>query len=608
MALENSVGPAEIEEEENTKDFRRIFSIFWRRKWIIINIALVAAIFSSIYAFKLPDTYTTNSVILIERLPSAILKQQTADVSFRAAVDARYRAHAHLFKSFPVLKEVVGELNLQEKFAYFPQEEGKMGMPLTLEEAILQLEKMIAVTYVDQVYTVEVTYLDPKMAAAICNTLTEVYMKQNLEGMLYVSKEIKALYPQAIKTFQKMTPTERLENLSQLDLIAKLPTVQGDRAVLKLEQELYEIKNETNQLTLRYKEKHPKMIESRRSDRFAQKRLDVRMFEIAEGLREKVVNRFKEANIRVLSEAEVPGRPTGPNRLKIILIAVLGALGAAMGFIRLLDKWDDRINNDDDVEKYLGIPFLGSILKIRNLKDEIVRGVYVAHHPLSEAAEMFKQMRVSINFSLPSGKGKSIVVTSTNPQEGKSFIAANLAISNALDEKKVIVVDADIRRPKIHTVFQKQNTNGLSNYLTTDIDLDEVIQKTDVENLDIISSGPSSPNPPEILGSDRMKGLIQALEKRYSFIVYDTPPSCLISDTLVLGNIIPATIYVVQAHKYPRKTIAKSIKHLLAKGVKITGVALNNLDVVKAGGYYYDYKGNKGYGYSYSGVEGVSKK
>ena len=199
-------------------------------------------------------------------------------------------------------------------------------------------------------------------------------------------------------------------------------------------------------------------------------------------------------------------------------------------------------------------------------------------------------------------------MTGASPGVGKSFISANLAISKALDENKVIVVDADIRRPKIHTVFQRQNAVGLSNYLTTDIGIDEMIQKTDVENLDIISSGPSSPNPPEILGGDRMKDLIQELEKRYNFIVYDTPPSYLIPDTLVLGNIIPATIYIVQAHKYPRKVIAKSIKHLLAKGVKIVGVTLNNLEVVKSQGYYYDYKGYKGYGYSYSGREGAPKK
>jgi len=186
MALKNPVGPVEIEEEENPKDFRRAFFIFWRRKWIIINIVLVTAIFSSIYAFKLPDTYKTSSIILVERLPSSILRQQTADVSFRAAVDANYQAHMHLFKSFSVLKDVVNELSLQEKFAYSPQEGGKMGKPLTLEKAVLKLKKMITVTYEVQVYTVGVTYRDPRMAAAICNTLIKVYMKQNLEGPLLI--------------------------------------------------------------------------------------------------------------------------------------------------------------------------------------------------------------------------------------------------------------------------------------------------------------------------------------------------------------------------------------------------------------------------------------
>jgi len=585
-------------EDRENFNLKETLFLLWQHKWLILNLLIIALTASSIYAFHLPDTYKASTDILIQDLPAPVLKAQTDDIALQNINERYLRAQYSLLTSLPILKAVVEQLGLQQKLANNPEK------PLGVESAAAKLKKMITVTSKELVYTITVETTDPFLTASIANALAKIYVKQYLEGRLYLSKEIIELFPEEAKELKKYTSQGKLEELTRKDLIMKLPSVQSDPTVKALQEKKYFLENEINSLALRYKEKHPKMIELRTNLYFVEERLNAVVDNLVSGLKEKLVGKFQTGNIKIVAEATIPKYPSGPKRARIILFSGLAALAVSFGLVMLLDVLDDRINNEDDLERYLQLPFLGAIYRIKKVKDEFRKDAYVLHEPLSETAEAFKLLRVNINFATAAEHRKTILVTSTVPQEGKTFVSANLAVSKAQDDKKILLVDADLRRPRVHKVFALSNRTGLSNILTTHAPFETVIQKTTLANLDIITSGPPSPNPPEIFGSDAMKIFLKALEDKYDTVIFDAPPSFGIPDTLVLGNMVHSTVFVVKAHQTSYRLINKAKKYLQEKDVRIIGAVLNNLEPSRGKSYYYDYRQ---YGYTYSRDKGGSK-
>jgi capsular exopolysaccharide synthesis family protein len=588
-------------DEENKENFnlKETLFLFWQRKWLVFNILVITLTITSVWAFRLPDEYQSSAQVLMEELPRPVLRTQTEDIASSEITDEYYLTQRALFTSHPVLIEVVEQLGLQEKMVKsgFVKKPGEVPEPLDLEAAIEELKKITRVDFSNLIYTVTVTYPDPFAAASIANAIIKTYVKQYLEGRLYLSKEIKELFPEEAEQLEKYTTQGQLKELSRDELIAKLPTVQADPTVKTLQQKKYFLENEIDTSSHRYKDKHPKMIELKASLRFVSERLTARQEAIADSLKEKLAGKFQESTIKILHEATIPKSPSGPNRLNIILIAGLIALSVSFGLVVLLDTLDDRINSQEDIERYIQLPFLGSIFKIKKVKDESKRMLIVLHEPLSETAEAFKNLRVGINFATAPEHRRMLLVTSTTPQEGKSFVAANLAISKAQDGKKVLLVDADLRRPNVHKLFDLENKVGLSNILTTDTPMESAIRKASLDNLEIVTSGPVSPNPPEIFTSKAMKEFLKKLQGKYDTVIFDAPPAHNVPDALVLGNIIDSTLYVIQAHKASYKLISKTKDRLKENGVRIIGSILNNLEISKDKAYYYDYQS---YGYTYS--------
>jgi len=593
MGLENM----SYTEEQHSLNIKEMFFVFWQRKWLILNVVIIALTLAAIYAYRLPDTYTASAEVLLEEAQSPVTKSDTEDVA-HLKFSGRYQGlHEKLLVSHPVLTEVVEQLNLQNKFAQlFSEQTGRTLKPLSLEAAIQKLKQMVEVEYSKLVYIVSATTTDPFLAATIANTLVKVYIKQYLEGRLYLSKEVMELFPEQAQSLKRHTVSEQLKDLSRDELISKLPTVQADPSVKALEQKKYHLENEINKFSQRYKDKHPKMIELRASLKFLNERLEARKGSIANSLREKIVTKFQATNVKVLREATIPKAPSGPDRTRVIVIAGLIALGGVLGLVFFLNTLDESVNSQDDIERFIRLPFLGSVHKIKKEKSQEKRTLYVLYEPMSEIAESFKHLRININFATAPEHRRTLMVTSSVPQEGKSFVAVNMAVSKAQDEKKVLLVDADLRRPKIHKLFSLENKVGLSNVLTTSTPYESVINKTPLQYLDVITSGPVSPNPPEIFSSQAMKDFLKKIEGKYETIIFDTPPAYGLPDALVLGNLIDSVIYVIQAHKTSYKLIRKTKNHLIDKGVRIVGTILNSLESSKDKSYYYDYQS---YGYTY---------
>ncbi|MDP5274748.1 CpsD/CapB family tyrosine-protein kinase [Chengkuizengella sp. 2205SS18-9] len=217
------------------------------------------------------------------------------------------------------------------------------------------------------------------------------------------------------------------------------------------------------------------------------------------------------------------------------------------------------------------------------------RSLVTLTNPKSPISEQYRTIRTNIQFAAVDQDIKSIVVTSSTPSEGKSTTTANLAIVFAQQGKKVLLVDADLRKPTMHYTFQLLNTYGLTNVLAGQAAMNGVISKTDNEHLSVITSGPIPPNPAEMLGSNAMKQFVKEAKQNYDIVLFDSPPVLAVTDAQILGNLSDGVILVVQSGKTEVEAAQKSKELLQQANTKILGTVLNQKKTSKKQGYYYYY-------------------
>ncbi|MCG0274841.1 MAG: CpsD/CapB family tyrosine-protein kinase [Thermosediminibacteraceae bacterium] len=232
--------------------------------------------------------------------------------------------------------------------------------------------------------------------------------------------------------------------------------------------------------------------------------------------------------------------------------------------------------------------------------DERYPELFLMDDPKSVVSEAFRMLRTNLQFASVDRPLKKIMVTSSVPQEGKSTVIANLAICIASAGSKVLLVDADLRRPNIYKLFLLENYKGLSNLLAENLPKDAVINKTKVENLHVITSGPVPPNPAEILGSARMKNFLDQVASEYDMVLIDAPPVNSVADASILSSLVDGVILVVEAGSTEREAAIVAKQQLEKVNARILGVVLNKVKQEKSGGYYYYYY--------YYGEEGKKRK
>ncbi|WP_047983568.1 CpsD/CapB family tyrosine-protein kinase [Ornithinibacillus californiensis] len=219
-----------------------------------------------------------------------------------------------------------------------------------------------------------------------------------------------------------------------------------------------------------------------------------------------------------------------------------------------------------------------------------VRHLITKMSPKSPISEQFRTLRTNLQFASVDEELKTILVTSSSPSEGKSSSIANLAVVYAQQGKKVLLVDADLRKPTVHYTFRFDNLKGLSNILVGDISIPEAVVQTDIQGLDVIGCGPIPPNPSELLGSKRMEKFIQDSKEVYDVILFDTPPVLAVTDAQILANIVDGTLLVIRSKQTEYEAAQKSVDALQPAKAKFLGTILNDRD--KSDSNYYYYYGN----------------
>ncbi|MBR2641454.1 polysaccharide biosynthesis tyrosine autokinase [Candidatus Saccharibacteria bacterium] len=311
--------------------------------------------------------------------------------------------------------------------------------------------------------------------------------------------------------------------------------------------------------------------------------------EIATVFAKQVTDIYKIENVKQLSVAVAPESPANDTLMRDLVLGVVIAIVAVAGFAFLRYYLDDTLKDNDDIEKMIGLPVTGSIVKGNVKSKRLGNELIVESSPKAVVSENIKSLRTNLQFTSIDKELETILVTSSNAAEGKSFVSSNLAISFAQADKRVLLVDCDLRKGRLHRVFGIPNTEGLSNLLASDLrKLGSYVHATKIKNLDLITCGTYPPNPSELLASQKNKRLVKILSDHYDIVIFDGAPVGGLTDSVILSSLVDETLIVVKEGSTARNELLAAKDALDKVGSRVAGIVFNMVNR-KSTKYYSNY-------------------
>lgn len=440
---------------------------------------------------------------------------------------------------------------------------------------------------------------------------------------------------------EKEAQYNQLKTLQGTPAVDSFPAVIANEYIQKLKSEIGDMQRQQAQLADKYGERHPEMVKIRSAIQSTQAKYDNEVSKVIQSVRaeyeaalaqerslvgalegqksealglnrkgieysvlsreaesnrqiyESLLQRTKEtgisselktSNIRVVDTAELPTYPVLPRRQRDLMMAAISGCILALGLVFLFEYLDNRIKSPQELRAHLNLPFLGMVPAID------ASGPTLLHNGVPPAfAEAIRAVRTNVLFSSADEGVRMVVVTSAGPSEGKSMFSSNLSVSLAQAGQRVLHIDADMRRPRVHEIFEVSQEPGLSNLLVSDCKPSEAVRKTTVQNLCILPAGMIPPNPAELLGSKRCAEYFSTLSEHFDWVIIDSPPVLAVADASVLANSATGVVFVVGADQTSRYTAKAAVEQLHAVGAHIIGAVLNRADVERNPYYYSAY-------------------
>jgi non-specific protein-tyrosine kinase len=470
--------------------------------------------------------YSASVTLLVQQASSA----GTSDYSAILSSERQAQTYTEMLKEQPVLEAVVEQLGLDGSWGSLA---GRVSVELVRDTQLIRLS---------------VQDTDPVRAAQIVNSVADTFIAQNET----LSQERFAGFLADVQ--EQMDEVSALieETQAAIDTLGTPETTQEQAEAARLESILAGYRNSYVGLLQNYQQMQ--LIAARSAD-----------------------------NVVVWRRAQVPEGPIGPNTMRNTLLAGVVGTMMAVGVAFLVEYLDDTLKTPEDVNRALGLNTIGAIGRLKKGAEELV----TVAQPLSPVSEAFRALRTNIRFSSVDNPLRTILVTSAGPTEGKSTTVANLAAAMAQAGLKVVAVDADLRRPRLHQMFGLHPQGGLTSSLLEG-SLDGRLQPAQVEGLVVLPAGELPPNPAELLGSRRMRELLELLKGHVDVVVIDSPPVLPVTDAAVLAQGVDGVLLVVDAGQTRRGAAKRAVESLRQVGANLVGVVLNAVPTHR-GDYYYEY-------------------
>lgn len=450
-----------------------------------------------------------------------------------------------------------------------------------------------------QVYT-PALFRDDPLIATMANRLTELEVQKR--GLLSESTEndpqVKAIQGQIDGLQRKIQSTYEASRLN----------LGKQEVIIQAQLQAYEAKLRT--LPVAERDLAGLM-------RLSKVNSDIYMFLLQKHEEARIAKASTISNINIVDPAITPDKPIKPQKKKNLLLGLLVGLMAGVGAAFFMDYLDDTIKDEEEAKRVLGWPMLAMIPAIVHGGDapgaDFTRSaaLVVQNAPKSSASEAFRGLRTAIHFSSLHRDSKVIMVTSSFPGEGKSTTSANLALTFAQANNRVLLIDCDLRRPSQNTIFQHSRTPGVTELLAGDIDLPGALHTTGIDNVSLLTAGTIPPNPAEILSSDSMRDLLTGLRDSYDIIILDAPPVIPVTDAPLLTALTDLVVVVVESGRIPAKAAQRMKELLQSVQAPVAGFVLNDRTALFSATYGYygkGYYGRRYYGYAYYGVDDQKEK
>ena len=557
------------ETQEETIDFSFYFQALLRH-WVLIVFMTALGVAGAIFTNALMQPrYKATVLMMIDRENAGRIEQ----INFASwtSDEDYYRTQYKLLESKTLLEKVYEELNLAEIPEY---SNGWKSLKDSLIITPITRSRLVEVT---------ITSFDSCLATKIANNLAQSFAQQNIKNRLSMAGEV-------------ITALESTEQSpEQQELLNSLPQVVNSDFIKGLKNQELAISSELSKLLGKYTEQHPEVISLKKQLASIQKIIDRETKRLLQSIKIDLSGQFSANNIRIIDEAVVPERPYRPRKVLNIGIGLL--VGFIFGIVLslLAELLNQTIKSSKEVEDVLKLPLLGFVPHEKQRKGyEDYRIMLKEGNVLT--AENIRNIRTMVSFSLNAGKVKSLLITSSLQGEGKSFLSSSLATAFAQAGKKVLLVDGDLRRGRLHRIFKISNEKGLSSLWTegqTSEGEKKNIQKTDVKGLSVLTSGPRPANSSELLSTPFLKEFVESLFNDFDLVLIDCPASLPVADTFLWGQIIDKAIFAVRQSKTSVKSAKFALERMKQANIKVIGCVIN--DCHQSGTPYGEYGYYKSY-------------
>ncbi|HAJ56744.1 MAG TPA: hypothetical protein DCL35_03115 [Candidatus Omnitrophica bacterium] len=518
-----------------------------RRKTIILFFVLTLAAVGMGTVLMTP-VYQAKAVLLIDVAGPDVVAT-TANVAMESqgasyySYREYYRSQMAIVKSYPIIKQVFDEFGVGKSEKYAKAKDPMKEFLKTIDVQSVRDTRLMDVNVENE---------DPVIAAKMVNRIADLYIRRNLD---YISKS----------ELLNLLKNEYLRLDARLAEYSKIYK-EGHPEMIRVREEMADVVASIN------KEKETGLEGSKAvHDRYK------------EQLRGALAG-LKANNVSVVEYAQDPIEPVKPNKLLNLLLAIVTGLFGGVGLALFFEYQDATIRSVEDIEKLTSWSFLGKVPVIPGSKKEFSTHL----KPEDFTSEAYKSIRTQLLLlDTKTHPLKTIVFSSIGPQEGKTLTVCNLAIAIAQSQKRVLLVDADMRRPRLHEVLKVKDGKGLCSFLSEKAALEELVRKTDIENLYFVADPYSCANSTELLSAQKISDFLAFARKNFDYILLDSPPVGIVSDATLLSTLADGLVLVVESGKTPRKAIVRQRKALDGAGIKVAGVIINKAVISGSEGYYY---------------------